>query len=408
MRIATAEVVVTSPDRNFVTLKVVTDDGVTGWGDATLNGRELAVAAYLTEHLVPLLIGRDAHNIEDTWQYLYRGAYWRRGPVTMTAIAAVDMALWDIKAKVAGLPLYQLLGGASRIGALAYGHASGADLPALFDSIRAHLDAGYRAIRIQTGIPGLGQVYGVAENASASERYDYEPAKRAAAPLEETWDTSAYLRHLPTVFEAVRNEFGPELPLLHDAHHRLTPNQAATLGKRLEPYDLFWLEDCTPAEDQTALRRVRAQTTTPLAIGEVLNSAQDYQVLLTERLIDYVRSSVTHGGGITPVRKLLDFAALYQVKSGFHGPTDVSPVGMAAALHLDIALHNFGIQEYMKHSPRTLEVFRTHYTFADGLLHPGDEPGLGVSLDEVLAARFPYSPAYLPVNRLTDGTVHDW
>ncbi|HEY4460183.1 MAG TPA: D-galactonate dehydratase family protein, partial [Pseudonocardiaceae bacterium] len=252
MRIATAEVVVTSPDRNFVTLKVVTEDGVTGWGDATLNGRELAVAAYLTEHLVPLLIGRDAHNIEDTWQYLYRGAYWRRGPVTMTAIAAVDMALWDIKAKVAGLPLYQLLGGASRTGALAYGHASGADLPALFDSIRAHLDLGYRAIRIQTGIPGLGQVYGVA--ASVGERYDYEPARRAAAPLEEIWDTSAYLRHLPTVFEAVRNEFGPELPLLHDAHHRLTPNQAATLGKRLEPYDLFWLEDCTPAEDQTALR----------------------------------------------------------------------------------------------------------------------------------------------------------
>ncbi len=403
-----AEVVVTSPDRNFVTLKVVTEDGVTGWGDATLNGRELAVAAYLTEHVVPLLLGRDAHNIEDTWQYLYRGAYWRRGPVTMTAIAAVDMALWDIKAKVAGLPLYQLLGGASRIGALAYGHASGVDVPALSDSIRAHLDAGYRAIRVQTGIPGLGQVYGVAGNATPGERYDYEPARRAAVPQVETWDTSAYLRHLPDVFEAVRAEFGPELPLLHDAHHRLTPNQAAILGKRLEPYDLFWLEDCTPGEDQTALRRVREQTTTPLAIGEVFNSAQDYQVLLTERLIDYVRSSVTHGGGITPVRKLLDFAALYQVKSGFHGPTDVSPVGMAAALHLDIALHNFGIQEYMKHSPRTLEVFHTGYTFTDGLLHPGDAPGLGVELDEVLAARFPYSPAYLPVNRLADGTVHDW
>ena len=408
MRITEAEVIVTSPDRNFVTLKVVTEDGVTGWGDATLNGRELAVAAYLTEHLVPLLIGRDAHNIEDTWQYLYRGAYWRRGPVTMTAIAAVDMALWDIKAKVAGLPLYQLLGGASRTGALAYGHASGSDLPALFDSIRAHLDEGYRAIRIQTGVPGLGQVYGVAANAAAGERYDYEPARRTATPAEETWDTPAYLRHLPTVFEAVRNEFGPELPLLHDAHHRLTPNQAAILGKRLEPYDLFWLEDCTPSEDQTALRRVRSQTTTPLAIGEVLNSMQDYQVLLTERLIDYVRSSVTHGGGITPVRKLMDFAALYQVKSGFHGPTDVSPAGMAAALHLDIALHNFGIQEYMRHSPRTLEVFRTSYTFTDGLLHPGDAPGLGIELDEVLAARFPYSPAYLPVNRLTDGTVHDW
>ena len=160
--ITSADVVVTSPGRNFVTLRIITADGVTGLGDATLNGRELAVASYLRDHVAPLLIGRDAHAIEDTWQYLYRGAYWRRGPVTMAAIAAVDMALWDIKAKVAGLPLYQLLGGASRIGALAYGHASGRDIPELLDSVRAHLDLGYRAIRVQTGIPGLESVYGVA------------------------------------------------------------------------------------------------------------------------------------------------------------------------------------------------------------------------------------------------------
>lgn len=413
MKITAADVVVTSPGRNFVTLRVTTEDGLTGLGDATLNGRELAVEAYLREHVAPLLIGRDAGRIEDTWQYLYRGAYWRRGPVTMAAVGAVDTALWDIKAKAAGMPLYQLLGGACRTGCLAYGHASGRDVPELLDSVRAHLAQGFRAIRVQTGIPGLDSVYGVAASAAgAGERYDYEPARRAAAgpprPAVETWDTRAYLRHVPGVFEAVRAEFGPELPLLHDGHHRMTPIQAARLGKDLEPYDLFWLEDATPGEDQTALRLIRQHTTTPLAIGEVFNSVHDYTTLLGERLIDYVRSSVTHAGGVTAMRRLLDLAAVYGVKSGLHGPTDISPVGMAAALHLGLAVHNFGIQEYMPHSARTLEVFRTSFRFADGLLHPGDLPGLGVELDEEAAARFPYEPAYLPVNRLADGTVHDW
>ncbi len=409
MKIVAAEVVVCSPDRNFVTLKITTSDGVTGLGDGTLNGRELAVAAYLQNHVVPLLIGRDARNTEDTWQFLYRSAYWRRGPVTMAAIAAVDVALWDIKAKAAGMPLYQLLGGASRTGIRAYGHASGRDLPELFDSIRHHQELGFRSIRVQTSVPGVDAVYGVAAQPSTGgTRYDYEPAQRAPLPAEEDWDTAAYLRHLPSVFEAVRNEFGPELPLLHDGHHRMTPIQAARLGKSLEPYDLFWLEDCTPAENQDSLRLVRQHTTTPLAIGEVFNTVWDFQTLIRDQLIDYVRAAVTHTGGITAMRKLLDYAAQYQIKSGIHGPTDISPVGMAAALHLDLAIHNFGIQEYMQHGQRTNEVFRQTFTFTDGDLHPGEEPGIGVELDTDLAATLPYQPAYLPFNRLKDGTVHDW
>ncbi len=409
MKIVAADVHVCSPDRNFVTLEITTDDGLTGLGDATLNGRELAVAAYLRDHVVPLLIGRDAHRIEDTWQFLYRSAYWRRGPVTMAAIAAVDVALWDIKARAAGMPLYQLLGGASRTGIMAYGHASGRDLPELFDSIRSHLDAGFRSIRVQTSVPGINAVYGVAAQSNVEgRRYDYEPAQRTPLPAEEDWDTRAYLRHLPSVFEAVRAEFGPELPLLHDGHHRMTPIQAARLGKALEPYDLFWLEDCTPAENQDALRLVRRHTTTPLAIGEVFNTVWDYQTLIREQLIDYVRSAVTHTGGITAMRKLLDFAAQYQIKSGIHGPTDISPVGMAAALHLDLAIHNFGIQEYMPHGKLTNEVFRQSFRFADGYLHPGDRPGLGVEFDAAAAERLPYQAAYLPFNRLKDGTVHDW
>ncbi|GIH06734.1 starvation-sensing protein RspA [Rhizocola hellebori] len=412
MLIAQAEVLITSPGRNFVTLRIRTADGVVGYGDATLNGRELAVATYLSEHIVPLLLGRDAHLIEDTWQLLYRGVYWRRGPVTMAAIAAVDTALWDIKAKVAGMPLYQLLGGRSRVSCRVYGHASGRDNEELFDSIRAHMARGFRAIRVQTAIPGQDSTYGVASSSAAAAgsdaRYDYEPARRVPLPIEERWDTRAYLRHMPGVFEAVRNEFGPELPLLHDTHHRLTPIQAAKLGKDLEPYDLFWLEDVTPAENQEALRLVRRHTTTPLAIGEIFNTIWDYQTLISEQLIDYVRSAITHAGGVTGLKRIFEYAAMYQIKSGVHGPTDISPVGLAAAVHLGIALHNFGIQEYMPHSADTHAVFRPTYSFVDGGLMPGEEPGLGIDYDDALAGSFPYQPAYLPVNRLLDGTVHDW
>ena len=411
MNITKAEVIVTSPDRNFVTLKLTTDDGLTGLGDATVNGRELSVVSYLRDHVVQLLMGRDASRIEDTWQFLYRSAYWRRGPITMAAIAAVDMALWDIKGKAAGMPVYQLLGGASRNGLMAYGHASGKELPEIFDSVRDHLEQGFRSIRVQTGVPGLKAIYGIASNDAAvalGTRYDHEPAVRGALPQEEDWDTRSYLRHIPTVFEAVRNEFGPELPLLHDGHHRMTPIQAAQLGKSLEPYDLFWLEDCTPAENQEALRLVRQHTTTPLAIGEIFNTVWDFKDIIREQLIDYVRGAVTHMGGITALKKTLDYAAMYQIKSGMHGPTDVSPVGMAAAMHLGLAIHNFGIQEYMKHGAKTDAVFEQSYSWRNGLLHPGDKPGLGVELNQDEAGKYPYEQAYLPYNRLADGTVHDW
>ena len=403
LRIDRVEVIVASPGRNFVTVKITTGDGIVGWGDSTLNGRELAVASYLRDHLAPLLPGRDAHAVEQTWQYLYRGAYWRGGPVTMAAVAGIDMALWDIKAKAAGLPLYQLLGGASRTGCLVYTHAAGRDEAELFDDLEAHRDAGYRAIRLQVATPGNESAYGVPTGSAA-----YEPAGRGAHPKVETWDTRSYLRFIPTVFEHARNRYGPELILLHDAHHRLTPTEAVQLGRALEPYDLFWLEDCMPVENQALLRQVRAGTTVPLAIGEIFTSPWDANLLITERLIDYLRASATHAGGVTGLRKMLALAELYQVKSGCHGPTDVSPIGMAAALHLGLAIHNFGIQEHMPHAALTDEAFPHAYSFDDGYLHPGDEPGLGVELDEAVAARHPYDQAYLPVNQLRDKTVHDW
>jgi mannonate dehydratase len=402
-RIARADVIVSSPGRNFVTLKLVTDDGVVGWGDATLNGRELAVASYLRDHVAPLLVGRDAQRIEDTWQYLYRGAYWRRGPVTMAAIGAIDMALWDIKGKLAGLPVYQLLGGAVRDRIPAYTHATGADTAALLASVAEKRARGFQAIRVQTGVPGVGLGYGVGDGSAS-----YEPAGRGARPSEELWDTDAYLRHIPGVLAEVRTHVGPELKLLHDVHHRLTPTQAGRLGRAVEELDLFWLEDVTPAENQALLRQVRAHSTVPLAIGEVFNSVWDCQQLITERLIDYIRTCVVHAGGISHVRRIFALAELYQVSAAPHGPSDVSPITMAASLHVGLATPNFAIQEFMGYPPQVDEAFPYAWRYEDGHLHPGDAPGLGVELDEGVAAGHPYQPAYLPVARLRDGSVKDW
>jgi mannonate dehydratase len=396
-----ARVIVTSPGRNFATLKITTDEGLTGIGDATVNGRELAVVAYLTEHVIPALIGRDATRIEDTWQYLYQGAYWRRGPITMAAIAAVDMALWDLLGKRAGLPVHQLLGGRSREGVTVYGHANGADVDALLVEVDRHLREGFTAVRIQSGVPGLEKVYGI------SSQEVYEPAD-AAVPSESVWSTEAYLNHIPTVFARVRDEFGPGPKLLHDVHHRLTPIEAARLGRSLEPYALTWLEDPVRAELQEGFRIIRQHTTTPIAVGEVFNTIWDCADLIREQLIDYIRTTVLHAGGITHVRRIFDLAALHHVRTGAHGATDMSPVTMAAALQLDISVPNFGLQEYMPHSAETDAVFPHAYRYEGGYLHPGDEPGLGVDIDEELAAQYPYTPASLPVNRLQDGTLHPW
>lgn len=402
MKITGGRVIVCSPGRNFVTLKLETSEGIFGLGDATLNGRELAVAAYLDEHVLPLLVGRDPLAIEDMWHYLYKGAYWRRGPVTMTAIAAVDTALWDIKGKSLGTPVYNLLGGRSRKGVLVYGHANGDSIESAIEAVHRYREMGYRAIRVQCAVPGVPSAYGVGKG----DLY-YEPAARGL-PEEQMWSTDEYLGFVPALFERLRSEFGFELRLLHDAHHRLTPIQAGWLGKRLEDYRLFWLEDPVPAELQEGFRIIRQHTTVPIAVGEVFNSLYDCLQLITEQLIDYVRTTVVRAGGITHLRKIAAIAEPYHVLTGSHGATDLSPVGMAAALHFDISVHNFGIQEYMRHTPETDAVFPHAYSFSDGYLDPGEEPGLGVDIDERLAERYPYRAAYLPVSRRVDGTVHSW
>lgn len=402
MKITEAKVIITSPGRNFVSLKIYTDEGLYGVGDATLNGRELSVASYLKDHIVPMLVGRDPHQIEDIWQFLYRGAYWRKGPVTMTAISAVDMALWDIKAKAANMPLYQLLGGKSRSGIMVYGHANGDSIEETVDEVGKFLNDGYLAVRAQTGIPGLKSTYGVSK-----DKMFYEPAD-SDLPTENEWSTTKYLDSIPKLFDTLRNAYGNEPHLLHDVHHRLTPIEAARLGKDLESFRLFWLEDAVPAENQAGFRTIRQNTVTPLAVGEIFNTIWDCKELLEEQLIDYIRTSVVHAGGITHLRRIADFASLFHVRTGCHGATDLSPICMGAALHFDLWVPNFGIQEYMRHSEETNAVFPHSYSFRNGYMYPGETAGHGVDIDEKIAAKYPYKRCYLPVNRLEDGTMWNW
>jgi mannonate dehydratase len=402
--IESAKVIVCSPGRNFVTLKVFTDQGVYGLGDATLNGREKAVVSYLEDYVIPCLIGRDPSRIEDIWQYLYKGAYWRRGPVTMSAIAAVDMALWDIKGKMLDTPVYNLLGGKSREAIMVYGHANGKDIAETIDEVGRHLDEGYKAVRAQSGVPGIESTYGVSKI-----KDNYEPAVRGDLPKESLWSTEKYLNFIPKLFKELRDTYGDEPHFLHDCHHRLSPIEAARLGKDFEPYHLFWMEDCTPAELQESFRIVREHTTTPLAVGEVFNTVWDAQLLISEMLIDYLRTSIVRGGGISHMKKIASFAEIYHVRTGFHGATDLSPITMSAALHFDLSINNFGIQEYMPHNELTQELFPSSYQFKDGFMYlEDDKPGLGIDIDEEKASKYPYKRAYLPVNRKEDGTLFNW
>ena len=446
MRITEVRVIVTCPTRNYVVVKIMTDEpGLYGVGDATLNGRELAVAAALREHVAPLLIGRDPDRIEDTWQMLFRGAYWRGGPVLMTALAGIDIALWDIKGKRANLPVYSLLGGRTREGALAYTHAGGRDFVETEDNVREKMAQGFKVVRAQVAIPGNKGTYGIGgapEAASATwktppvlpvPRDPAEQSELSSSPSPETlplppdpqplppiygdggpmpqtevWEPAPYLRTIPRLFAHLRDKLGDEIEMFHDVHERLTPIQAARLARELEPYHLFFLEDCLRPEHKESFRLIRQHSTTPLAMGELFHSKWECLPLLTEQLIDYIRCDLGHIGGITEAKKIAAIAECYYIQTAWHGPGDIGPSMHAANVHLDVSLANFGVQEMVAFPDAVHEVLPGAPTFANGYLNVSDAPGLGVDIDEKAAARYPYERAYLPTARRADGSVMDW
>lgn len=408
MKITDAKVFVGGPAKNYVTLKIMTDQGVYGLSDATLNNRETMPAKYLQDYLIPNLIGMDPRNSEDIWQFFYRGAYFRRGPIAMAAFGAIDMALWDIKGKLANMPLYQLFGGKSRDGAMVYAHATGSDLDDLMNSITHYVEQGYKAVRVQCGIPGMPTAsYAVPEVSGKNENYisDFSGIR----PKVETWDTGLYMRFMPQALCEIRARFGPDLHILHDVHHRLTPREAAEFAKAVEPANLYWLEDPTPAEDQDALKLLRQHSTVPIAIGEVFNSIWDCNKLIENELIDFIRVAATYAGGITHVKRIVDLAGLHNVRTGFHGAPSHSPISMAAQHHLNAWAPNFGIQEYLVLStPECDALFPSAHKMENGMVYVSDAPGLGVDFDETEAARYSYSAGSHPVVRLEDGTLWNY
>ena len=322
MKIKDIKVFVCCPGRNFVTVKIITEDGTYGLGDATLNGREMAVVAYLEEHIVPCLIGKDAHQIEDIWQYLYKGAYWQNGAVSIAAIGAIDMALWDIKGKLANMPVYQLLGGKSRKGVTVYGHANGETIEEVLKNLGTFIKEGYKAVRLQCALPNTKGTYGTMEG----KKNYYELQGNRPLPPEQEWSTTKYMNFIPELFKQAREKFGYDIHLCHDVHSRLTPIEASRLCKLLEPYMLLFVEDAVTTENSEGYKIIREHTDTPLATGEKFNTIWDAKEMVQNQWIDYLRTAISHGGGLTPLKKLADFASLYHVRMAPHGAPDLSPI----------------------------------------------------------------------------------
>jgi mannonate dehydratase len=359
----------------LVVVKILTSEpGLYGVGCASFWFRNHAVYAALEKHLKPFLIGRDVSRIEEIYRMSVVHSYWRNGPVLNNAISGVDQALWDIKGKMAGMPVYQLLGGKCREAAAVYSHADGRDPHEVEDNVRALMEQGYRYIRIQMGGYG-GRVSGL--------------TKPEGAPEGAYFDPRAYMRQTLEMMEHVRAAVGDEVELLHDIHERLQPIDAVQLAKDVERFKLFFLEDALAPEDIEWFARIREQCCTPLAMGELFNNPREWQPLIAGKLIDFVRMHVSQMGGITPARDVVTFANMYGVRTAWHGPGDVSPVGHAANLHLDLWAPNFGIQEWCRFPPLVYDMFPGTPEVRDGYMYPNDRPGLGIDIDEKLAARYP-------------------
>jgi mannonate dehydratase len=408
--ITDVKVILTAPEGiNLLVVKVETNQpGLVGLGCATFAYRHLAVKCLIEEYLKPLVVGRDVHGIEELWQLMHQNAYWRNGPIENNAISGIDMALWDIKGKLANMPLYQLLGGKCREAVPIYRHADGKDIHELCDNIQKYREQGITHIRCQSGGYGGGG-------------YGHAPSSAPLNALPGIYlDSRKYMRDTVQMFDDIRSRIGFDIELCHDVHERLKPADAIRFAQNLEKFELFFLEDAIALEEGEWLRQLRDKTSTPLAQGELFNHPFEWRTIISERLIDFIRVHLSQVGGITPARKLQLFAEQYGVRTAWHGPGDMSPLAHAANIHIDLASRNFGLQEWSGTEPPNfviqklkgprdalLEVFPGLPEFKQGFVYANDKPGLGVDLNEQEAAKYPCESGITTwtQTRLSDGSL---
>ncbi len=414
VKIKDIKVIMTAPDKiRLVVVKIeTTEPGLVGYGCATFTQRALVVQTAIEKYLKPFLIGRNVDEIEDIWQSSYVSSYWRNGPVLFNAMSGVDIALWDIKGKRAGMPAYQLLGGKVRKGADLYFHAAGKDFAEVSDRAKQAMERGYRYIRVQAAVDGLA-TYGAGganRGTGATGASDNDEIASPTNP-KAVWESTKYARMLPKLFEHLRKNLGDDIELLHDVHERVTLTQGIQLCKDVEQYRPFFIEDPFPPEDNAHFALLRAQTSTPIAMGELFNTQQEYLPLIKDKLIDFIRIHISQIGGLSPARKVQALSEFFGVRTAWHGPGDASPLAHAAQLALELASYNFGIHEGYVFPQNTQEVFAGCPTVSDGYMFAQEKPGLGIDVDEKLAAKFPFPEG--PPNfdyswgttRRRDGTV---
>ena len=395
VRISNLSVFLAAPDgQNLVILRLdTTQPGLYGLGCGSFAYRAKAVKQILEEEIKPLLLGREVSRIEDVWQLLNVNAYWRNGPVVNSAMAAVDTALWDIKGKMAGMPLYDLLGGKCRVRVDLYCHCNAADDEAVLDKTHKAREEGFRVLRV---------AYSDYDGPSRDESY------LCLRNECKHYDPKRHMRSIVKLLEKLRIHFGEETGLITDTHERLSPTDAVSLAKDLEELKLFFMEDPLSPENLPWLERIRQCCTTPIAIGEVFSHPFEWREAIQNRWTDFIRCHLSAIGGLTPARKINALCEIYGVKTAWHAPLDTSPISIAVQTHLDYASPAFGIQEYCGLSDKSAEVFPGLPVCRDGALWLSDAPGHGVDFCEDAAKKYPpkEGPTRWTEMRWPDGGLH--